>query len=113
MQQQYFIGTRGGDCPSITFKDALLNPNAPYGGLYTLKNLPTFSKEEIQSFANLDYTSLAKNIFKALGLGIVDSILENALKLYKNFDDSKIPAPLEKSTKRFISKTLLWSNTRL
>ena len=94
MQQQYFTGTMGRNFPSATFQDALLNPNAPYGGLYTLKNLPTFSKEQIQSFTNLNYASLAKNIFQSLGLGIKDSILENGLKLYENFDNPEIPAPL-------------------
>ncbi|MCL9822116.1 threonine synthase [Helicobacter colisuis] len=112
MQQQYFTGTRGGNCPSVTFQDALLNPNAPYGGLYTLKNLPTFSKEQIQSFTNLNYASLAKNIFQSLGLGIKDSILENALKLYGNFDNPEIPAPLEKINETLYIQKLYCGPTR-
>lgn len=112
MQQQYFIGTRGGDCDSVTFKDALLNPNAPYGGLYTLENLPRFQKEQIDSFASLDYASLAEKIFDSLGLNIDKKILKNALSLYQNFDDSTTPAPLQKLSDMLYLQKLYCGPTR-
>ncbi len=112
MQQQYFIGTRGGNCNLVTFKDALLNPNAPYGGLYTLENFPRFSQDQIHSFASLDYTSLTKKIFDSLGLNLDDEILKNALSLYKNFDDSTTPAPLEKLNDTLYLQKLYCGPTR-
>lgn len=112
MQKQYFIGTRGGDSASIAFKDAVLNPNAAYGGLYTLENIPHFSKEQIESLSHFDYATLTKTIFDALGLGIEESTLQKALNLYQDFDDSTTPAPLVKINQNLFLQKLYCGPTR-
>ncbi len=111
MQLQKFIGTRGGDC-SVNFKGCVLNPNAPYGGLWTLADLPKFSEDEIQSFIRMDYEELAQKIFQSLGLDIPQSLLASALALYKKFDDKNTPAPLSKINKNLSIQKLYCGPTR-
>ncbi|MDE5926782.1 MAG: threonine synthase, partial [Helicobacter sp.] len=94
MQTQHFIGTRGGQDLAFTFKDAILNPNAAFGGLYTAKKLPKFDEDAIKEFSQLTYEELAQEIFHRLGLNVHKELLEEALSLYEDFDDSTTPAPL-------------------
>ncbi|MDE5603220.1 MAG: threonine synthase, partial [Helicobacter sp.] len=111
MQLRNFVGSRGGDY-SVSFKDSVLNPNASYGGLWTLEKLPRFSDDEIQSFIGVNYQELAKKIFKSLGLDIQESLLDKALALYKNFDDKNTPAPLYKINKNLSIQKLYCGPTR-
>lgn len=94
MQTQHFIGTRGGQDTALTFQDAILNPNAAFGGLYTAKKLPKLDEDTIKEFSQLNYEELAYEIFHHLGLGVHKELLQEALKLYHNFDDPTNPAPL-------------------
>lgn len=94
MHTQHFIGTRGGQDTALTFKDAVLNPNAAFGGLYTAKKLPKFDEDSIKEFSELNYEELAQEIFRHLSLGVRKEALEEALKLYHHFDDPTTPAPL-------------------
>ncbi|WP_104721525.1 threonine synthase [Helicobacter mesocricetorum] len=111
MQLRNFVGTRGGDY-SVSFKDSVLNPNAPYGGLWTLEDLPKFSDNEMQSFVGMSYEDLAKKIFESLGLDIDKNLLHNALALYKKFDDKNTPAPLYKINKNLSIQKLYCGPTR-
>lgn len=95
MHTQHFIGTRGGQDTALTFKDAVLNPNAAFGGLYTAKKLPKFDEDAIKEFSQLNYEELAQEIFRHLGLNIHKESLQEALKLYHHFDNPTTPAPLE------------------
>ncbi|MCI5968399.1 threonine synthase [Helicobacter sp.] len=112
MQTQYFTSTRGGENLSITFKDAILNPSASYGGLYTLEKLPKFSNEEIKAFAKLNYEELTHTIFDALGLNIPKELLCKALSLYQNFDDKSTPAPMYPMTPYLSVQKLYCGPTR-
>ena len=56
-----YISTRG-EAPALNFEDVLLTGLAPDGGLYVPETLPSFSKEEIASWAGLPYTELAYKI---------------------------------------------------
>ncbi len=49
-----YISTRGGGEPQ-NFEDVVLTGLAPDGGLYVPEELPTFSTEEIASWAGLSY----------------------------------------------------------
>jgi threonine synthase len=53
-----YISTRG-QAPKLKFADVLLAGLASDGGLYVPETLPTFSREEIASWAGLSYAELA------------------------------------------------------
>ena len=56
-----YISTRG-DAPSLSFEDVVLTGLASDGGLYVPETLPTFTAEEIASWAGLSYSELALKI---------------------------------------------------
>ncbi len=53
-----YISTRG-QAPALSFGDVLLAGLASDGGLYVPEKLPTYSKDEIASWASLSYQELA------------------------------------------------------
>ena len=68
-----YISTRG-QSPAQSFEDVLLTGLAPDGGLYVPETWPTFSQDEIASWAGLSYTDLA---FKII-LPFVDGAIPDA-----------------------------------
>lgn len=112
MHTEHFIGTRGGKELGITFRDAVLSPNAAFGGLYTLKDLPKFSQDEIKEFSTLNYQELTRIIFNKLGLSISRNLLKEALELYGYFDDPNIPSPLYPITPNLNLQKLYCGPTR-
>ncbi|EXJ09453.1 MULTISPECIES: threonine synthase [Nitrincola] len=58
-----YISTRG-QAPVLNFADVLLAGLADDGGLYVPETLPTFSQDEIASWAGLPYNELAFNVIK-------------------------------------------------
>lgn len=91
------------------FKEVVLNPSAPFGGLYTLEHIP---KIDFKPFINLSYPELVKKIFFTLKILGDEEILESALKRYKNFDDPTNPAPLSKIKENFYIQELYHGPTR-
>lgn len=90
---QTFAPTRGGEYPhNLTLKESILNPKSNYGGLHTLKSLPTLPS--LSALLHLNYNDLTKEIFSLLGLECEE--LDDALKSYETFDDSGNPAPIKK-----------------
>lgn len=85
-----FTSTRDSS-QTTDFKNAILNPKANYGGLWTLRNIPRLDFEQYQ---NLTYKELCKTIFKALNLELEETSLEEALQQYDFFDNPNNPAPL-------------------
>ena len=67
-----YISTRG-NAPELTFEEVLLTGLATDGGLYVPKEVPTFSKEEIESWRDLPYAELAHKIIYPFVEGSVDS----------------------------------------
>ena len=65
-----YISTRG-LAPALSFEDVVLTGLAPDGGLYVPETLPTFTKEEIASWAGLSYQELAFNVMKPFIAGAV------------------------------------------
>ena len=89
-----FIETRGneeGRPHQVPFSEAILNPNASFGGLYVPKSLPKLDLEKLQS---LDYKELAFQILKEFNIDISDKTLQEAISLYDKFDDPNEPVPL-------------------
>lgn len=58
-----YISTRG-QAPALSFEDVVLTGLAPDGGLYVPETIPSFSKEEIASWAGLPYQELAFKVMK-------------------------------------------------
>jgi threonine synthase len=90
-----YISTRG-NAPELTFEEVLLTGLAVDGGLYVPKDVPTFSKEEIESWRDLPYADLAHKIIYPFVEGCVDS---DALKIiladvYGGFSHKAV-APLQ------------------
>lgn len=87
--------TRGkGDKDNVSFADAMLNPSASFGGLYTLSRLPHFTPHMLQEFENLSYIELCKRVFELLDLGVENELLDFALQTYASFDDPHTPVNL-------------------
>ncbi len=81
-----FISTRG-DAPSLNFEEVVLAGLASDGGLYVPETLPTFSKEEIASWAGLNYEQLAFNVIHPFVDGEIndDDLAAIIAKAYSSF----------------------------
>ena len=92
-----FISTRG-DAPVLSFEEVILTGLASDGGLYVPESMPTFSKEEIASWAGLSYQELVFNVIHPFIDGeIADDDLRAIIKkAYSSFRHDAI-APLIQS----------------
>ncbi len=94
-----FIETRGNDSQkpsSITFSQAILSPMSSFGGVYSPESLPSFDQAFFQAHLYSGYKTLAKDVLKAFEVDIDESVIDDALSLYDQFDDPKNPVPLVK-----------------
>ncbi len=94
-----FIPTRGYEKESgesVPFSQAILNPGADFGGLYTPESLPKLSETFFTENKDLSYKELAYKILKMFEIDINESVINEALSLYDKFDDSKDVAPVVK-----------------
>ena len=92
-----FIETRGNDGrhpEKVSFSEAILTPIASYGGLYSPESLPQLDESFLSSQMDSDYKTLARNMLDAFDIDIDATIIEQALKLYDNFDDPSNPVPV-------------------
>lgn len=71
-----YISTRG-QAPALSFEDVVLTGLAPDGGLYVPETLPSFSKEEIASWAGLPYQELAFRVMKPF---VADALSDDEFK---------------------------------
>ncbi len=83
-----YISTRGGIKP-VRFKDAVMMGLADDGGLLLPEVIPTFSKEELESWRNLSYQELAFSVISRF----VDDIPANDLKSLINKSYSTFTHP--------------------
>lgn len=89
-----YVSTRG-QAPTLDFGDVLLAGLASDGGLYVPEKLPTFSQEEIASWASLSYQELA---FKVMWPFVEGEVPESEFKrmideAYAGFNHSAV-APM-------------------
>jgi threonine synthase len=63
-----YISTRG-QAPALSFEEVVLTGLAPDGGLYVPETIPSFSQEEIASWAGLSYQELAFKIMQPFVAG--------------------------------------------
>ncbi|MEE9327487.1 MAG: threonine synthase [Cocleimonas sp.] len=92
-----FIETRGNDGlqpEKVSFSEAILGPMSSFGGIYSPESLPDLGLNFLKDHVSSDYKSLARDILKAFDIDIEQSVIDEALNLYDNFDDSTNPAPL-------------------
>ena len=89
-----FISTRG-DAPVLSFEEVILAGLAQDGGLYVPETLPSFSQEEIASWAGLNYQELAFEIISPFIDGEIDDAQLKTIidKAYSSFRHDAI-APL-------------------
>ena len=90
------------------FKKALINPNAPQGGLYSPLNLPNFDGEK---YADLSYNDFAFKLIQSFEFGH-DELFKKALKTYESFDDKNSPIILRKIDKKTYINELFHGPTR-
>ncbi len=95
----HFIETRGNDGQhpkSVTFSEAILSPIASFGGLYVPETLPQLGQEFLEKHLKSDYKTVAKAMLMAFEIDIDESVIDEALSLYDNFDDASNPVPVVK-----------------
>ena len=102
------VETRGNDgirAKMSDFFSAVLNPEASFGGLWSLESLP---KIDLETIKNLNYNELISYIF-----GLLD-INSNAISLqsYKNFDDENLPLSYTKIEPNIFLQNLFTGPTR-
>ncbi len=94
-----FIETRGNDGEKpleVSFSEAILSPMSSYGGLYVPKFLPVLDTDFLQEHVNSNYQVMALDILKSFNIDIEQHVIEEALNLYNQFDDSNTPVPVVK-----------------
>lgn len=94
-----FIETRGNDGQRpthVNFSAAILNPISSFGGIYSPESLPDLGKDFLQKHIDADYKTLARNLLAAFEIDIEQDVIEQALNLYDEFDDSTNPVPVNK-----------------
>jgi len=90
------------------FKEALINPSAKEGGLWTPMTLPEFKGE---NYRNLAYGDFALKLIESFGFGYED-LFKKALKAYECFDDANCPIVLKKLNEKLFINELYHGPTR-
>ena len=94
-----FIETRGNDGQhpeKISFAEAILSPISSFGGIYSPESLPELGMGFLRAHLESDYKTLARAVLTAFDVDIESSIIDRALALYDEFDDSNNPVPVVK-----------------
>ncbi|EAH5675820.1 threonine synthase [Campylobacter upsaliensis] len=93
---------------SVNFKEALMHPSTPQGGLYTPASLPNFNG---YTYKNLSYKDFALELIKSFKFGY-EEIFKKALKSYDKFDDKNCPITLRKINEKLYINELYHGPTR-
>ena len=110
-----FIQTRGNDetkPETVTFSEAILAPIASFGGLYVPQTLPNLGKIFLNKHLNSSYKTLASDMLSRFEIDIDKEVIDEALALYDNFDDSKNPVPVVKVKENLYVSELYHGPTR-
>ena len=110
-----FIQTRGFDetkPKTVTFSQAILAPIASFGGLYVPEALPELGEEFLTKHLNSSYKELAKDMLNRFEIDIDSEVIDEALNLYDEFDDSANPVPVVKVRENLFVSELYHGPTR-
>ncbi|MEA2072060.1 MAG: threonine synthase [Campylobacterota bacterium] len=110
-----FIQTRGFDetkPKTVTFSEAILAPIASFGGLYVPETLPSLGEEFLTKHLNSSYKELAKDMLNRFEIDIDSEVIDEALALYDEFDDSSNPVPVVKVKENLYVSELYHGPTR-
>ncbi|MFK8067894.1 MAG: threonine synthase [Gammaproteobacteria bacterium] len=94
-----FIESRGNDGvhpEEVTFSEAILSPMCSFGGIYVPDALPDLGSAFLEAHLDSGYKELARDILNACKIDIDQSVIEEALDLYDQFDNPAEPAPIVK-----------------
>ena len=94
-----FIETRGNDGQrpaKISFSEAILSPISSFGGIYSPDSLPSLGTDFLEKHLDANYKTLARDILAAFEIDIDQDVIDQALALYDEFDDSNNPVPVVK-----------------
>jgi threonine synthase len=109
-----FTQTRGFDetkPKTLTFSQAILSPIASYGGLYVPQTLPELGVEFLNKHLNSSYKELASDMLSCFEIDIDKEVIDEALALYDNFDDTN-PVPVVKVKENLFVSELYHGPTR-
>ncbi|MCP4485890.1 MAG: threonine synthase [Gammaproteobacteria bacterium] len=110
-----FTETRGNDgsyAEIVSFASAILSPVASFDGIYSPKQIPVINEEFLQSHLSSDYKELALALLSLCDIDIEPAILQEAVDLYDNFDDSSNPAPVARLEQAIYVSELYHGPTR-
>ena len=98
-----YKSTRG-NSPEVPFSQVLLGGLAPDGGLYMPERFPKFTKEEINSWSDLEFHQLASNILFPFVDGEIDRVIFSKLveEAYETFDTDNVVELKEISGNRWV-----------
>lgn len=98
-----YKSTRG-NSPEVPFSQVLLGGLAPDGGLYMPERFPQFTKEEINSWSDLEFHQLASNILFPFVDGEIDKVIFSKLakEAYEIFDTDNVVELKEISANRWV-----------
>jgi len=98
-----YKSTRG-NSPEVPFSQVLLGGLAPDGGLYMPEKFPQFTKEEINSWSDLEFHQLASNILFPFVDGEIDKVTFSKLveEAYETFDSDNVVELKEISGNRWV-----------
>ncbi|MFT5502402.1 MAG: threonine synthase [Gammaproteobacteria bacterium] len=94
-----FIETRGNDGQrpsSVSFSNAILSPSASFGGIYSPHSFPPLPDNFFEMAVQFSYKELAFALLKHFEIDVEDSLLQKAVALYDQFDNSQNPVPVER-----------------
>ena len=105
--QKMLVETRGNDGihnKKSDFFSAVLNPEASFGGLWSLENSKnSLPKIDLNAIKNLNYNELISYIFERIG---IDS-RKISLESYKNFDNPNLPLSYTKIEQNIFLQNLV------
>ena len=110
--QKMLVETRGNDGihnKKSDFFSAVLNPEASFGGLWSLENSKnSLPKIDLNAIKNLNYNELISYIFERIGIDLRKISLES----YKNFDNPNLPLSYTKIEQNIFLQNLFTGPTR-
>jgi len=110
-----FTETRGNDGTrdaSVSFAAALLSPIASFGGIYSPAGLNPIADDFLSRHLNSDYQAMSLALLQHLAIDIPAPVLQQALALYRRFDDASDPAPVVKIDHNLFVSELYHGPTR-